>query len=240
MTHPGVGPVTALATEVFLGEPSRFADAKAVASSVGMIPSEYSSGARPRLGARTKQGNAMLRFLWCEAAIHAGRRDAALGRFFRRKLQQKAWGKRAWPWRASWAFGSGFSYAIRSITRSSAVAHPHTRRGGDACMRECLCGDLVRRTRDRQNEEATRLPPPGSSHESSWSGVTEEMLGGQPRSSSSEESSSVEAWTSGTLAARGHGRLRRLVARESRLRRPERATCLLTGPTSLEMSPRLG
>ena len=27
MTHPGVGPVTALATEVFLGDPTRFADA---------------------------------------------------------------------------------------------------------------------------------------------------------------------------------------------------------------------
>jgi transposase len=26
MTHPGVGPVTALATEVFLGDPARFAD----------------------------------------------------------------------------------------------------------------------------------------------------------------------------------------------------------------------
>ena len=93
MTHPGIGPVTALATEVFLGDPSRFVDGKAVASYVGMIPSEYSSGARQRLGALTKQGNAMLRFLWCEAAIHAGRHDAALGRFFRRKLQQKGLGK---------------------------------------------------------------------------------------------------------------------------------------------------
>jgi len=46
MTHPGVGPVTALATEVFLGDPSRFADGKALASYVGMIPSEYSSGTR--------------------------------------------------------------------------------------------------------------------------------------------------------------------------------------------------
>ena len=79
MTHPGVGPVTALATEVFLGDPSRFADAKAVASYVGMIPSEYSSGDRQRLGKLTKQGNPLLRFLWCEAAIHAVRRDAALG-----------------------------------------------------------------------------------------------------------------------------------------------------------------
>jgi hypothetical protein len=37
-----------------------------------------------------------------------------------------------------------------------------------------------------------------------------------------------------------HGRLRRLLAVESRLRRPERALCVLTLPTSLEMSPRLG
>lgn len=93
MTHPGVGPVTALATEVFLGDPTRFADAKALASYVGLIPSEYSSGDRQRLGKLTKQGNPMLRCLWCEAAIHAVRRDAALGRFYRRKLQQKGLGK---------------------------------------------------------------------------------------------------------------------------------------------------
>src|SRR5882762_5134837 len=37
MSHPGVGPITALATEVFLGDPTRFADSKALASYVGMI-----------------------------------------------------------------------------------------------------------------------------------------------------------------------------------------------------------
>lgn len=93
MTHPGVGPVTALATEVFLGDPARFVDAKALASCVGLIPSEYSRGGRQRLGHLTKQGNPLLRFLWCEAAVHAVRRDAALGRFYRRKLQQKGLGK---------------------------------------------------------------------------------------------------------------------------------------------------
>jgi transposase len=36
-THPGVGPVTGLATDVFLGDPARFADDKALASYVGMI-----------------------------------------------------------------------------------------------------------------------------------------------------------------------------------------------------------
>ena len=32
MTHPGVGPITTLATEVFLGDPQRFADGKALAN----------------------------------------------------------------------------------------------------------------------------------------------------------------------------------------------------------------
>ena len=44
MTHPGVGPVTALATDVFLGDAKRFADGKTLASYVGIIPREYSSG----------------------------------------------------------------------------------------------------------------------------------------------------------------------------------------------------
>ncbi len=93
MTHPGVGPVTALATEVFLGDPTRFRDAKALASYVGMIPSEYSSGPRQRLGRLTKQGNRFLRFLWCEAGQQAARHEVALRRFYRRKLHQKGVGK---------------------------------------------------------------------------------------------------------------------------------------------------
>jgi transposase len=71
MTHPGVGPITALATDVFLGDPKRFRDSKARASYIGIIPSEHSSGGRQRLGGLSKQGNPLLRFLWCEAAVHA-------------------------------------------------------------------------------------------------------------------------------------------------------------------------
>ena len=93
MTHPGVGPVTALATDVFLGDPQRFADGKALASYVGLIPREYSSGERQRLGAVTKQGSPLLRFLWNEAGAHAARRDPELQRFYRRKLVQKGLGK---------------------------------------------------------------------------------------------------------------------------------------------------
>ncbi len=93
MTHPGVGPVTALATDVFLGDPARFDNGKALVSYVGMIPSEYSSAGRQRLGGLSKQGNPFLRFLWCEAAVHAVRRDPDLQRFYRRKLLQKGLGK---------------------------------------------------------------------------------------------------------------------------------------------------
>jgi len=50
MTHPGVGPITALATDVFLGDAKRFRDGKAVASYIGIIPREHSSGGRQRLG----------------------------------------------------------------------------------------------------------------------------------------------------------------------------------------------
>jgi transposase len=93
MTHPGVGPITALATDVFLGDAKRFRDGKALASYIGIIPREHSSGGRQRLGGLSKQGNPLLRFLWCEAAAHAVRRDPELRRFYRRKLVQKGLGK---------------------------------------------------------------------------------------------------------------------------------------------------
>jgi transposase len=93
LTHPGVGPVTALATEVFLGEPSRFATGNQVASYIGMIPCEHTSGKRQRLGKMTKQGNSLLRYLWTEATMHAVAKDPELKRFYRRKLIQKGMGK---------------------------------------------------------------------------------------------------------------------------------------------------
>jgi hypothetical protein len=65
-----------------------------VASYIGIIPSERSSGGRrQRLGKLTKEGNALVRYLWGEAVIHAVRRDPELKRFYRRKLMQKGLGK---------------------------------------------------------------------------------------------------------------------------------------------------
>jgi transposase len=68
MTHPGVGPLTALAYELVIGTPERFRCGKQVASYVGLVPEEKSSGDRRRLGHISKQGNALLRFLLVEAA----------------------------------------------------------------------------------------------------------------------------------------------------------------------------
>ena len=107
LTHPGVGPITALAIEVFLGDSLRFSDGRAVASYIGMIPREHSSGGRQRLGAMSKQGNTLLRYLWCEAAMHAVGRDPDLQRFYRRKLVQKRWGKPESPQLESSESGCG-------------------------------------------------------------------------------------------------------------------------------------
>ena len=73
MTHPGVGPLTALAYVLIIGTPTRFARGKQIGTYVGMIPSEESSGGKQRLGHISKQGNSLLRFLLVEAAQAAAR-----------------------------------------------------------------------------------------------------------------------------------------------------------------------
>ena len=68
MTHPGVGPLTALAFVLIIGKAERFPCGKRIGSYLGLVPSEDSSGNRRRLGHITKQGSTMLRFLLVEAA----------------------------------------------------------------------------------------------------------------------------------------------------------------------------
>ncbi|HEV2246632.1 MAG TPA: IS110 family transposase [Terriglobia bacterium] len=88
-THPGVGPVTALAMVLTLGPAQRFADGRKLSSYLGLIPSEHSSGGRQQLGRISKQGNPFLRFLLVEAGQTAVRYDAELGRFYRRLAIRK-------------------------------------------------------------------------------------------------------------------------------------------------------
>jgi len=71
MSHPGVGPNTALAFVLTIGPVSRFRRARQVASYLGLIPREHSSGGRQRLGGISKQGSPFLRFLLVEAGQSA-------------------------------------------------------------------------------------------------------------------------------------------------------------------------
>jgi transposase len=89
MTHPGVGPVTALAMVLTLGPAERFESAKQVGSYFGLIPSEESSGGKQRLGRISKQGSSFLRFLLVEAGQTAARYDPQLKRFYKRLAMRK-------------------------------------------------------------------------------------------------------------------------------------------------------
>jgi transposase len=84
MTHPGVGPVVSLAMVLTLGPVERFPNSRKLVSYLGLNPREHSSGGRQRLGAISKQGNAMLRWLLVEAAQTAARYDPELRRAYQR------------------------------------------------------------------------------------------------------------------------------------------------------------
>jgi transposase len=66
--HPGVGALTVLAFVLIIGKAERFGLGKQVASYLGLVPLEESTGNRRRLGHITKQGSSMLRFLLVDAA----------------------------------------------------------------------------------------------------------------------------------------------------------------------------
>lgn len=80
MTQPGVGPITALAFVLIVGDVRRFPRGKPLASYLGLIPREYSSGEHQRLGSISKQGNRFLRMLLVEAAQVAVRCDPQMRR----------------------------------------------------------------------------------------------------------------------------------------------------------------
>lgn len=116
MTHPGVGALTALAFVLIIGEVNRFHCGKQIASYIGLVPLEDSSGNRRRLGHITKQGSSMLRFLLVEAAQGTVRSDARWrSQYFHlmmrrgRKTAKVAMARRLairlyWMWRRGWDY----------------------------------------------------------------------------------------------------------------------------------------
>lgn len=116
MTHPGVGSLTALAFVLIVGTPQRFACGKQIASYLGLVPSEESSGSRRRLGHISKQGNSLLRFLLVEAAQATVRSDPDWRRKFlhlamrrERGIAKVAMARKLavrlyWMWRKEWDY----------------------------------------------------------------------------------------------------------------------------------------
>ncbi len=115
-THPGVGRLTALAFVLIIGQAERFRCGKQVASYLGLVPGEESSGDRQRLGHISKQGNTLLRFLLVEAAQVTVRSDPEWRRkYFHlalrrgRKIAKVAIARRLavrlyWMWRKEWDY----------------------------------------------------------------------------------------------------------------------------------------
>ena len=89
MTHPGVGPLTALATILVLGPVKRFPSSKHVVSYVGLAPAIASSAGKHHLGGITKQGNRLLRYILGQAGQVAVRRDLELKRLYYRVLNRR-------------------------------------------------------------------------------------------------------------------------------------------------------
>src|ERR1700694_671129 len=115
-THPGVGPLTALAFVLIIGKADRFQCGKQIASYLGLVPLEDSSGNRRRLGHITKQGNTLLRFLLVEAAqVSARSIPEWRHKYFHlamrrgRKIAKVAMARRLairlyWMWRKGWDY----------------------------------------------------------------------------------------------------------------------------------------
>ncbi|HKF46577.1 MAG TPA: IS110 family transposase [Terracidiphilus sp.] len=131
MSHPGVGPVTALAYVLTLGDVRRFEHARQVASYLGLIPSEHSSGGKQRLGHISKQGNSLLRFLLVEAGHSAVRKDAELARCYARLKHRHSTGvakvavARKLALRLYWMLRSQIDYAqLRGPRAGKPVSFP--------------------------------------------------------------------------------------------------------------------
>src|SRR5262250_923911 len=133
MTHPGVGPLTALAYVLMLGTPERFHRGKQIGTYVGMVPSEDSSAHKHRLGHITKEGNCLLRFLLVEAAqaavrtnLHWRRRYIHLAMRRHKSIAKIAMGRRMatrlyWMWRNRCDYSPSFEFG--SYTGKPETSH---------------------------------------------------------------------------------------------------------------------
>jgi transposase len=92
-TMPGVGPMTALAVEAFTPDMAHFECGRNVAAWLGLVPRQYSSGRKERLGRVSKAGQSDIRRLLIIGAMSRlnwiGRRTIPEGSWLARMLARK-------------------------------------------------------------------------------------------------------------------------------------------------------
>ena len=66
---PGVGPVLATALVASIADPKAFRSGRNFSAWIGLVPKQYSSGGKDRLGSISKQGDRYLRSLFMAGAL---------------------------------------------------------------------------------------------------------------------------------------------------------------------------
>jgi transposase len=95
----GIGPVTASAVVASVGDASVFRNGRQFAAWLGLVPKQYSTGGKTRLGRISKQGDVYLRTLLIHGArselMHTSRRDDSKSAWAERLKERKSWNKAA-------------------------------------------------------------------------------------------------------------------------------------------------
>lgn len=92
-TIPGIGPMTAMAIEAFAPVMDTFKNGRALAAWLGLVPRQFSSGGKERLGRVSKAGQADIRRLLIIGAMSRlnwlGRKSILPGSWLSRMLERK-------------------------------------------------------------------------------------------------------------------------------------------------------
>jgi len=95
----GVGPVTASAVVASVGDASVFRNGRQFAAWLGLVPKQYSTGGKTRLGRISKQGDTYLRTLLIHGArselMYTATREDSKSQWAENLKQRKSWNKSA-------------------------------------------------------------------------------------------------------------------------------------------------
>jgi len=81
---PGIGPIVATALVAEVGDWKEFSSGRSLAAWIGLVPKQYSTGGKERLGGISKQGNRYLRWLLVTGAM-------AVIRYARQQGTKRLW-----------------------------------------------------------------------------------------------------------------------------------------------------